>query len=48
MKLMMRYAPVRDMAQPDDIANLFAFLASDEARNIHGAIISSDGGVTAG
>jgi meso-butanediol dehydrogenase / (S,S)-butanediol dehydrogenase / diacetyl reductase len=46
--LMMRYNPVRGMAQPEDIANLFAYLASDEARNIHGAIISSDGGVTAG
>jgi meso-butanediol dehydrogenase / (S,S)-butanediol dehydrogenase / diacetyl reductase len=46
--LMMRYNPLRGMAQADDIANLFAFMASDEARNIHGAIISSDGGVTAG
>jgi meso-butanediol dehydrogenase/(S,S)-butanediol dehydrogenase/diacetyl reductase len=46
--LMMRYNPIRGMAQAEDIANLFAFLASDEARNIHGAIVSSDGGVTAG
>ena len=43
-----RYTGHRPMAQPDDIANLFAFLASDEARNIHGAIVSSDGGLTAG
>ena len=47
-ELMMRYNPLRGVGQPDDIANLFAFMASDEARNIHGAIISSDGGVTAG
>jgi meso-butanediol dehydrogenase/(S,S)-butanediol dehydrogenase/diacetyl reductase len=46
--LVMRYTGVRGLAQPDDIANLFAFLASDEARNIHGAIVSSDGGMTAG
>ena len=47
-ELMMRYNPLRGVGQADDIANLFAFMASDEARNIHGAIISSDGGVTAG
>lgn len=43
-----RYTALRGFAQPDDIANLFAFLASAEARNIHGAIVSSDGGMTAG
>ena len=46
--LVMRYTGARGMASPDDIANLFAFLASDEARNIHGTIVSSDGGMTAG
>ena len=29
---------------PDDIANLALFLASDESRNINGAIIPADGG----
>jgi meso-butanediol dehydrogenase / (S,S)-butanediol dehydrogenase / diacetyl reductase len=43
-----RYTGSRPMAKADDIANLFAFLASDEARNIHGAVVSSDGGLTAG
>jgi NAD(P)-dependent dehydrogenase (short-subunit alcohol dehydrogenase family) len=43
-----RYTGARGLAQPDDIANLFAFLASDEARNIHGTVVSSDGGMTAG
>jgi meso-butanediol dehydrogenase/(S,S)-butanediol dehydrogenase/diacetyl reductase len=47
-KLVGRYTGLRDMATPEDIAALFAFLASSEARNIHGAILSSDGGVTAG
>jgi meso-butanediol dehydrogenase/(S,S)-butanediol dehydrogenase/diacetyl reductase len=46
--LMAPYTGFRKMGKPDDIANLFAFVASDEARNIHGAILSSDGGVTAG
>src|SRR3954452_16289239 len=33
--LVMRYTGARGIAGPDDIANLFAFLGSDEARNIH-------------
>jgi NAD(P)-dependent dehydrogenase (short-subunit alcohol dehydrogenase family) len=48
MDLVMRYTGARGLAQPDDIASLFAFLAGDEARNIHGAVVSSDGGMTAG
>lgn len=46
--LMAPYTGFRGMGHADDIAGLFAFVASDEARNIHGAILSSDGGVTAG
>ncbi|HZQ08982.1 MAG TPA: SDR family oxidoreductase, partial [Anaerolineae bacterium] len=30
--------------QPDDIANLALFLASDQARHINGAIIPADAG----
>ncbi len=43
-----RYTGARGLAQPEDMAGLFAFLASDEARNIHGTVVSSDGGMTAG
>jgi meso-butanediol dehydrogenase / (S,S)-butanediol dehydrogenase / diacetyl reductase len=43
-----RYISPRGMAKPGDISALFGFLASDEAKNIHGAVISSDGGMTAG
>lgn len=43
-----RYTSPRGFAKPEDIAALFCFLASDEARNIHGAIVSSDNGLTAG
>lgn len=39
---------LRDMSQPEDIAAVFAFLASDEAESIHGAIVSADGGLTTG
>jgi meso-butanediol dehydrogenase/(S,S)-butanediol dehydrogenase/diacetyl reductase len=46
--LMTRIFGFRPMAQPEEIAALFAFVASDEARNIHGSIISTDSGLTAG
>ena len=36
------------MSQPEHIAALFAFVASDECPGIHGAILSADGGLTAG
>jgi NAD(P)-dependent dehydrogenase (short-subunit alcohol dehydrogenase family) len=47
-ELMAPYTGFRGMGEAADIANLFAFLASDEASNMHGAIVSSDRGVTAG
>ena len=47
-ELMMRYQTPRGMTEADDIASVFAFLASDEARSIHGAILSADFAVTAG
>jgi NAD(P)-dependent dehydrogenase (short-subunit alcohol dehydrogenase family) len=34
-------------AEADDIAAAVAFLASDEARNINGAVLASDGGWSA-
>lgn len=42
------YVGLRGMGQPADIANLFAFVASDEGANLHGAILCSDRGLTAG
>jgi meso-butanediol dehydrogenase/(S,S)-butanediol dehydrogenase/diacetyl reductase len=42
-----RMAGLRGMAEPEDIASLFAFLASDEARAVTGAIYTADNGLTA-
>jgi len=39
--------PSREPAQPEKIAGLCAFLASDEASYITGAIIPADGGLSA-
>ena len=43
-----RKIPLRRHAQPDEIAALFAFLASDDAQNITGHVYMCDGGETAG
>jgi meso-butanediol dehydrogenase / (S,S)-butanediol dehydrogenase / diacetyl reductase len=46
--LMRPYMGFRPMGTADDIAAMFAFVASDEARSVHGAILAVDRGVTAG
>lgn len=38
-------APLKTLGYPEDIANAYAFLASDEARFITGTVLSVDGGV---
>ncbi len=40
--------PLRRHAQPEEIAALFAFLASDDAQNMTGHVYTCDGGETAG
>jgi len=37
--------PLKKWGQPEDVANLYCFLASDEASYISGAILPVDGGV---
>ena len=44
----MRAEGIRRLGQPEDTAALVAFLCGDEARHIHGAGISVDGGATKG
>lgn len=38
--------PLKKLGTPDDVANLYAFLASDEAQFISGTVVSVDGGLT--
>jgi meso-butanediol dehydrogenase/(S,S)-butanediol dehydrogenase/diacetyl reductase len=38
----------RRMASPEQLAAVIAFVASDEARQMHGSIVSADAGLTAG
>jgi NAD(P)-dependent dehydrogenase (short-subunit alcohol dehydrogenase family) len=45
-KLLFKMQSPMGMAEPADLAGLFAFLASDEARYMTGAIVAMDGGVT--
>ncbi len=45
--LMTPYVGFRGMAEADEIAGLFSFVASDEAKSVHGATLSIDNGLTA-
>ena len=46
--LIMRIAAPRGMMAPPDVAKVIAFLASDDATTIHGAVYNVDNGKTAG
>ena len=43
-----KWYPLRNFAEPKDIAHAVAFLASDQARMITGVVLPVDGGLTAG
>ncbi len=45
IEMMKEKTPLRTVGQPEDIANAFAFLASDEASFITGTVLSVDGGI---
>jgi 3-oxoacyl-[acyl-carrier protein] reductase len=40
--------PLGRLGQPEEIASVYLWLASDEASYIHGATISVDGGIVIG
>jgi NAD(P)-dependent dehydrogenase (short-subunit alcohol dehydrogenase family) len=44
-KLVQRYMGWRGMSEPQEIAAAIAWLASPEARLVHGAVLSIDGGI---
>jgi NAD(P)-dependent dehydrogenase (short-subunit alcohol dehydrogenase family) len=46
LDLAVRMAGLRGIAEPEEIAALFAFLASDEARSVTGAVYTIDNGLT--
>lgn len=43
--MMKEKSPLRTLGEPEDIANAYAFLASDEAKFITGAVLEVTGGV---
>jgi 3-oxoacyl-[acyl-carrier protein] reductase len=38
--------PLRRLGKPEEIASIYAFLASDEASYINGAVIEATGGLS--
>ncbi|RSK28367.1 3-oxoacyl-ACP reductase FabG [Bacillus sp. HMF5848] len=44
LEMMKSKSPLSSLGYPEDIANAYAFLASDEARFITGTVLSVDGG----
>jgi 3-oxoacyl-[acyl-carrier protein] reductase len=46
LKALEERVPLGRLAQPEEVANTFAFLASDEASYINGAVIEVSGGLT--
>ena len=46
LEAMRSRVPLGRLGKPEDIANVYAFLASDEASYINGAVIEVSGGAT--
>lgn len=48
LKEMEKHTPLGRLGTPEDVANLYTFLASEEASYIHGGVFSVDGGLVPG
>jgi 3-oxoacyl-[acyl-carrier protein] reductase len=46
LAIMVEKTPLRRLGRPEDVANAYLFLASDEASFINGAVLSVDGGLS--
>ncbi|HSV70613.1 MAG TPA: 3-oxoacyl-ACP reductase FabG [Methylibium sp.] len=46
MALMREQVPLKRLGKPEEIANVYAFLASDEASYVNGAVLEVSGGMT--
>ena len=46
IEMMKEKVPLKKLGEPEDVANTYAFLASDEGKFISGTVISVDGGLT--
>jgi enoyl-[acyl-carrier-protein] reductase (NADH) len=46
--LIQPYVAFRPAAEAEEIATLFAYVGSDEAKSVRGSILSIDNGLTAG
>jgi 3-oxoacyl-[acyl-carrier protein] reductase len=46
LRQMKERVPLRRLGTPEDVANVYAFLASDDASYINGAVIEVAGGLT--
>jgi 3-oxoacyl-[acyl-carrier protein] reductase len=45
LKMMEDKTPLKKLGKPEDIANAYLFLASDQANYVNGTILSVDGGL---
>ncbi len=48
LESMVGHTPLGRIGEPEDVADAYVFLASDQARFIHGAVLSVDGGLVTG
>ncbi|HIO88414.1 MAG TPA: SDR family oxidoreductase, partial [Candidatus Marinimicrobia bacterium] len=45
IEMMLKKVPLQRMGEPEEVASVYAWLASDEAGYVTGTVISVDGGV---